>query len=383
MINFNKIILLSKQIAASLLKDEKVESLEPLDLFSQEEKDNILKRLTDNTEIESRLQSKIEIDKKKDWESLKSKLHVPKKTYYWQYATAASIALIVALTFLLNNNDDDYTEPVLVDTKIEIGTDKAVLTLADGTTVLLDSTNVYQGKNVKGNGKEVIYEIAEQNIDELEFNYLTVPRGGQYHVKLSDGTEVWLNSESQLKYPVSFIRGNPREVELVYGEAYFEVSKSSKHNGDAFTLKTNAQSLTVLGTIFNVKAYKDETEIITTLVEGSVSVSNTINEVILKPKQQSKLTQANNDFEIATVEVEDYISWHRGVFSFANKPLKDIMKVLSRWYDVGILIANEDMENIAFTGVLNKQQSIENILEIIKSTNNMNYKIENEYIIIE
>ena len=143
MINFNKIIILSKQIAASLLKDEKAKSLESSDLFSQEEKENILKRLTDKSEIESRLQLKNKIDKKEDWKTLKSKLHVPKKTYYWQYATAASIALIIALIFAYNKGDNEYTEPVLVDTKIEIGTDKAVLTLSDGSTVLLDSTNVY------------------------------------------------------------------------------------------------------------------------------------------------------------------------------------------------------------------------------------------------
>ncbi|MBF8150745.1 FecR family protein [Winogradskyella sp. F6397] len=383
MINFNKIIILSKQIAASLLKDEKAESLESSDLFSQEEKDNILKRLTDKSEIASRFQLKNKIDKKEDWQSLKSKLHLPKKTYYWQYATAASIALIMALTFVYHKIDTQKVDPVLVDTKIEIGTDKAILTLSDGSTVLLDSTNVYQNKSVNGNGNKITYGSAESNNQELEFNYLTVPRGGQYHVELSDGTEVWLNSESQLKYPVNFIEGNPREVELVYGEAYLEVSKSTKHNGDTFTLKTKEQNLTVLGTIFNVNAVKNETEIITTLVEGSILLSNDLNTSILVPSQQARLSQDKSDFEISTVEVEEFISWRNGVFSFTNKSLKDIMKVLSRWYDVDILIVNEEMENVGFTGVLNKQQSIENILEIIKSTNNMNYKIENKHITIE
>jgi ferric-dicitrate binding protein FerR (iron transport regulator) len=194
---------------------------------------------------------------------------------------------------------------------------------------------------------------------------------------------VWLNSDSKLKYPVSFIKGNPREIELVYGEAYFEVSKSIKHNGDAFILKTNEQSINVLGTMFNVKAYRDENEIITTLIEGSVRVSNHINKSVLKPGQQSKLSQARNDFEISTVEIEEFVSWRKGEFSFTNKPLKEIMRVLSRWYDVDIFIKNEEMKGVGFTGVISKQQSLEYILEIIQKTNNMSYKIKNKYIIIE
>jgi ferric-dicitrate binding protein FerR (iron transport regulator) len=305
------------------------------------------------------------------------------KKAIFKYTVAASIALIISLTFVYDKMNTLDNGSVLAGTKIETGTDKAVLTLSDGSKVLLDSTNVYQDKIVKGNGKEIIYEIAENNNQELEYNYLTVPRGGQYHVKLSDGTEVWLNSESQLKYPVNFIKGNPREIELVYGEAYLEVSKSTKHYGDAFVLKTNEQDITVLGTIFNVKAYRDETEIVTTLVEGSVLVSNTINKNILQPKQQAILYEVKNDFEISTVEVEEFISWRNGEFSFTNKSLKEIMKVLSRWYDVDILIKNEEMEDVGFTGVISKKQSLEYILEIIQNTNNMNYIIDNKYIIIE
>ncbi|CDF79566.1 anti-sigma factor [Formosa agariphila KMM 3901] len=374
---------MSKQIVTSLLKDEKPSALESSDLFSQEEKAEVVKRLTDKSEIESRLALKNKIDSKADWQTLKSKLNIPKKTYYWQYATAASVALIVTLTFLFNKNNTLHNEPVIVDTKIEIGSCKAVLTLSDGSVVALDSTNTYNNKCVKGNGSEIIYGVSETENQNLEFNYLTVPRGGQYHVELSDGTDVWLNSDSQLKYPVNFIKGHPREVELVYGEAYLEVSKSTENHGTAFILKTKQQDITVLGTIFNVKAYIDEADIVTTLVEGSVAVSNSINKNILKPSEQSKLSQDKDDFEISTVEVDEFISWHKGKFSFTNKSLAEIMKVLSRWYDVDILIVNEDLENIGFTGVISKKQPIENILGIIQNTNNMKYTIENKHITIE
>jgi ferric-dicitrate binding protein FerR (iron transport regulator) len=182
---------------------------------------------------------------------------------------------------------------------------------------------------------------------------------------------------------VSFIAGKPREIELVYGEAYLEVSKSYKHNGDSFILKTNEQNITVLGTVFNVKAYKDETDILTTLVEGSISVNNGISKNVLKPGQQSKLSQTKNDFKIYNVDVEEHISWRKGEFSFTNKPLKEIMKVLSRWYNVEIVIKNTKIGSVGFTGVISKNQSIEYILDIIKNTNNMTYKIYDKKIVIE
>ncbi|QDO95520.1 DUF4974 domain-containing protein [Formosa sediminum] len=383
MIKFSEFLKLSKQIAASLLKDEKAKAFESSNLFSSKDKEDILNRLTDKTKIESRLQLKSKIDRKADWQTLKEKLNVPKKTYYWQYAAAASIVLILGLTFVFGTKETKSTTIEIANTPIKVGTDKAVLTLSDGSTVMLDSTNLYQKQGIKGTGKEIIYNVVGNKNVTLEYNILTIPRGGQFKIKLSDNTEVWLNSESQLKYPVNFIKGQPREVELIYGEAYFEVSKSTMHNGDAFTLKTSEQSLTVLGTSFNVKAYKDETEILTTLIEGSIAVTNNINQNILQPGEQSRLSQVKHDFEISTVDVFDVISWRNGAFSFTNKPLKDIMKVLSRWYDIDVLFVNQDMENVAFTGVLNKKQSIDYILEIIKNTNNMNYRIEDNKIIIE
>lgn len=305
------------------------------------------------------------------------------KKSIFKYAAAVSLIAFIAFgtKYKLQYNKNAGT--VATNTTIQIGSDKAALTLEDGSNIVLDKETTYESAKLKSNGKSLVYHKSKNLNKELIYNYLTIPRGGQFFVELSDGTKVWLNSDSKLKYPVSFIKGNPREIELVYGEAYFEVSKSTKHNGDAFVLKTNEQSIKVLGTMFNVKAYRDENEIITTLVEGSVSVSNHINKNILKPGQQSKLSQAKNDFEISTVEIEEFISWRKGEFSFTNKSLNEIMKVLSRWYDVDIFIKNEEMKDIGFTGVISKKQSLEYILEIIQKTNNMNYKIENKYIIIE
>ncbi|WP_405605787.1 FecR family protein [Polaribacter sp. Asnod1-A03] len=304
------------------------------------------------------------------------------KRNIFKYAVAASLVACIALGSL-------YKQILAVDASVEaplniqIGTNKATLTLEDGTNIILDKETDYHSKKLSSNGQSLLYNKAEKINEKVVYNYLTIPRGGQFFVELSDGTKVWINSESKLKYPVSFVKGKPREVELVYGEAYFEVTKSTQHNGDAFFLKTNEQHITVLGTMFNVKAYRNETEILTTLVEGKVSVSNSINKRILNPGEQSKLSQDNSDFEIYEVELDDEVSWRTGEFSFTNKPLEDIMKVLERWYNIDIHITNEEMKKIGFTGVISKNQSIDYILEIIKTTNNMTYEIKKNNIIIK
>ena len=305
------------------------------------------------------------------------------KRSIFKYVAAASLITFIVFGTIYKLQYNKNAGTIATNTTIQIGSDKAALTLEDGSNIVLDKETTYESAKLKSNGKSLVYRKSKNLNNELIYNYLTIPKGGQFFVELSDGTKVWLNSDSKLKYPVSFIKGNPREIELVYGEAYFEVSKSIKHNGDGFILKTNEQSINVLGTMFNVKAYRDENEIITTLIEGSVRVSNHINKSVLKPGQQSKLSQARNDFEISTVEIEEFVSWRKGEFSFTNKPLKEIMRVLSRWYDVDIFIKNEEMKGVGFTGVISKQQSLEYILEIIQKTNNMSYKIKNKYIIIE
>jgi len=305
------------------------------------------------------------------------------KKSIFRYGVAASLIACIALASLYKNTLSNDNKVDTTPNSIQIGANKAKLTLEDGTNIILDKETNYQSNKLSTNGQSLLYNKTKNSNKALSYNYLTIPRGGQFFVELSDGTRVWLNSESKLKYPVSFPKGKTRKVELIYGEAYFEVSKSTEHNGDAFSLKTSEQHITVLGTEFNVKAYRNETDILTTLIEGSVSVSNSINKSILKPGEQSKLSQNKSDFEIYEVEIDDQISWRHGEFSFTNKSLEDIMKVLERWYNVDITIANEEMKSIGFTGVISKNQSIDYILEIIKNTNNMSYKIDNNSIEIK
>ena len=253
----------------------------------------------------------------------------------------------------------------------------------------LEKGTSYQTQNANSNGEEIIYNNSTSQ--ELVYNYLTIPRGGQFQMTLSDGTKVWLNSETQLKYPVSFTDGESRQVELVYGEAYFEVSHSTEHKGSNFKVWNSNQEVEVLGTKFNIKAYKDETAIYTTLVEGKVSVTfepTTNNQQpttrILAPSQQSVVDINNKNIEVANINARNEVAWVNGEFILQRKNLKEIMKVLSRWYDMEVTFANKELEDVRFVGVLGKDQNIVDILNTIKSFGVINdYEINNKKVILK
>jgi hypothetical protein len=334
--------------------------------------------------------------KKFDADKTKKKLHhlikedkkvLRLKTIQKYSKYAALLAGILFSIYFFKNGIYDKsveTNPVIVNTTIESGTDKATLTLGNGTKVSLEKGTSFQTQNANSNGEEIIYEAGERKTTEVVYNYLTIPRGGQFFIKLSDGTQVWLNSESQLKYPVNFIEGETRKVELVYGEAYFDVSPSTEHRGVKFKVFNQSQEIEVLGTEFNIKAYRDETNIYTTLVEGKVAVNSAISNQILKPNQQTNLDLEENSMTISEVNVYNEVSWKDGVLSFRRKPLVDIMKVLSRWYDVDVHFANPELKDLGFNGVLGKDQNIEDILETIKNFGVIeDYDIENNKIILK
>jgi len=310
---------------------------------------------------------------------------VQKKTkhLYWWAATAASIALLISFAMKYSTNDQAPQQPAtMVKSDIEIGTDKATLTLEDGSTIPLAHGTQYSATNATSNGEQLIYTSAgDEAKDELMYNTLTIPRGGQFYVKLIDGTEVWLNSESKLKYPTAFTKGETRRVELLYGEAYFEVSPSSIHNGDAFEVISRDQSINVLGTEFNVKAYREESSTYTTLVGGEVAIKTAgQDQQLLQPNEQA-VVREGRFIRVENVDVEDIISWKDGQFAFKNLPLNEIMTVLSRWYDVSVVFENEDLKHIEFNGKLRKNLSIEEIMNTIKRTNNIDYKISDKSVI--
>jgi ferric-dicitrate binding protein FerR (iron transport regulator) len=211
-----------------------------------------------------------------------------------------------------------------------------------------------------------------------------VPLGGQFFVKLSDNTQVWLNSGSQLKYPVTFKKGDTRQVELLYGEAYFKVSPSSNNNGTTFKVKTKGQTIEVFGTEFNVKAYKNDTLIYTTLIEGKVSVNTKNSQEELLPGEQS-IVDLEHKSLIKTKQknVTNKTAWKDGTFIFDKQPLQEIMTTLSRWYNISVKFEDLKKQNIAFSGILNRSDDIVDLLNYFQKTEEVSFKISERTIIIE
>jgi ferric-dicitrate binding protein FerR (iron transport regulator) len=324
------------------------------------------------------------IDVKAGWLRIENKLRVSKrKKNQRKYVAAASVLFFVALSIIFNNDTIETSDVLVISDAIKTGTDKALLTLEDGSTVTLQKGRKYQTHNLTSNGKALVYSSKNSSEDKIAYNYLTTPRGGQFQVTLEDGTRLWLNSDSKIKYPKQFTKGSPREIELVYGEAYFEVSPSSGHNGSSFKVISNQHEVEVLGTEFNLRAYKDEPNIYTTLIEGKVVVRNGVTFETLKPNEQTAVNVQNSTISMAIVDVYNVISWRNGIFSFKEKPLDEIMKTLSRWYDIDIIFKNPIVEKMKFNGVLSKNQKLETILSIIKATNNIDYEIKKSHITIK
>jgi len=319
----------------------------------------------------------------------KEKSFVYKLKKYSVYKYAAALLVIGLMIFVSThrrNDKENFEEPILINNEEVImpGFNKAILTLDDGSQVALEKGEVFNNKNFNSNGDKISYQKGKLKAGEIKYNYLTIPRGGQFFLELSDGTLVWLNSESQLKYPVNFNKGETRKVELVYGEAFFDVSPSIDHSNSSFVVINKSQEVEVLGTEFNIKAYLGESNIYTTLVEGKVSVSSGLETRILKPSQQLHLNLENNTKTIKTVDVYNEIAWKEGVFSFENKSLKDMMIVLSRWYDVDVIFKNKTIQNEEFIGVLRKNQELHEILTIIKNFGIIkNYNIYDKKVVLE
>ncbi len=382
----SQLIILIEKYNQNRISEEELGTL--YKLLERKEYANIFKSLVkDDYQLKTK---NIEFNKKNSFKLIETNIEktTSSKNLY-KYAAAAAILLMVSLAVFwdVRKNEKQLVEPITQENTIfEPGSNKAILTLEDGSLVKLEKGETFQTKNVNVNEKGVVYKAGKSKTKKLVYNYLTIPRGGEYFVKLSDGTQVWLNSETQLKYPVSFNEGKTREVQLVYGEAYFDVSPSTEHNGSKFIVVTNSQEVEVIGTEFNIKAYKDETNVYTTLVEGKVSVENKDNNIHkynLVPNQQLNFDLKDNKITIAKVDTKKVTSWKNGVFSFDGKELKDIMKVISRWYDVDIVFENKDFESIKFKGNLNKNQSIERILAIMKSSTINNYEIKDKTIILK
>ncbi len=311
-----------------------------------------------------------------------------RKSKFFFFTAAVIFALGITIYWLQPTPQIIETKsnntPVIVNNQIKTGSNKAILTLSNGTKIALGQKTNYRTPFIKTDSTSISYRFNDNvAIKQLAYNTLTIPRGGQFTLNLSDGSTVWLNSESEIKFPVNFQNGKLRNVELIYGEAYFSISPSSKNGGSKFMVHQGKQTIEVLGTQFNVRAYKGDKKIITTLIEGKIAIHYNNSSKTMKPNEQATSNLNNGSLQIKNINVSPEIAWKDGEFSFKEESLKNIMQVLSRWYDMKVVFENKSLENVKFKGVLRKDQSIEEIMSIMMTTSINNYEINNHKITLK
>ncbi|MDR2284525.1 MAG: FecR domain-containing protein, partial [Sphingobacterium sp.] len=245
--------------------------------------------------------------------------------------------------------------------------------LEEGQSVVLDGYSIHKDRNGK-----IIYASLDGS-DSPIYNNIVTPIGGEYNVVLADGTEVYLNAASNLRYPIRFAKEN-REVELLEGEAYFEVNKV-KEAGERvpFQVKSKGQVITVLGTAFNVNSYNKS--IVTTLVEGSVKLNSKQAEKYLKPAQQATLRPGSEDFAVMSVDPSYAVAWKSGLFAYENASIHQVMTDISRWYDIDIQFENIRNDS-RFSGRLSRFENIDKLLNTISLTGSVNFKREGRRVFV-
>jgi len=286
----------------------------------------------------------------------------------WLFAAAAVFLLFIgSITLkLLVFNTSQVDKNLISEIKQDIppGGNKAVLTLSDGSTIILDSAangNLANQGNSSVNklGNQIFYKT-EGKSTEVLYNTISTPRGGKYQLALTDGTKVWLNAASSIRFPVTFV-GKERKVEIT-GEAYFEVAKNKSM---PFRVSVNDMNIEVLGTHFNISAYADERIVKTTLIEGSVKVTKGDALAILLPGEQARLSQQGQLTIDKDINIEEVVAWNNGLFLFDHNNIQEIMQQISKWYDVDVVFQGEPT-HLTFSGVVSRNSNISQVLKIME-----------------
>ncbi len=316
----------------------------------------------------------------------KSKFSHLKSGRWWSVAAVVLLVLFAAWWFTPGRQKPLQTvlakhHPV----QIRPGGDKAYLTTASGDTIVLD--HVHNGHITLQSGIQVsklnsgmlLYQAGNATADlnaTKQFNTITTPRGGQYQVVLSDGTRAWINSASTIKFPVAF-SPDQRKVEIT-GEVYFEVAKNKKR---PFLVEANHVQVQVLGTHFNVSAYPDDQSVVTTLMEGSVRLNKGGTSVRLKPGEQGIIYNNQRNMTVQPADIEVVEAWRKGQFIFHNQSIANVMKIMARWYDVDVSYEG-NVRDKEFGGSASKDAGMVTLLENMKLTGAIHYKIEGRRVIV-
>lgn len=324
------------------------------------------------------------IDVKAGWQKYKKRYPVHRRLARYWYGVAATIAVLISIgAWWFSRNTDTQG---LTEMDILPGTSKAVLVLEDGTERklglelqedLIPMSSVIACQT----GGEIRYDRLMtdsmiQNFPSPAFNTLKIPTGGEFVLVLEDGTRIWLNSETSLRYPVAFT-GATREVELE-GEAYFEVTRDEKR---PFIVRTRERvNVQVLGTSFNVRAYEDEENVETVLEEGSVRMSGDSSGILLVPGTMGVYNSSG--LRSLSVDTELYTAWHKGHFIFQDETLESILGKLSRWYGMKVFYRNEKTKHLVFSGNVRKYDTTRKLLEALELSGEVSFEVKGNTVVV-
>ena len=303
---------------------------------------------------------------------------------WWKYAAVLLFPILVVGSWKLMHETEQVSIVASSVAPIQPGCSQAVLVLDDGRKVFLKEEEegvISEDKEITVTGEKdrLVYTSSEgKNVDEIRFNELEVPRGGEYKVRLADGTLVYLNSATRMKYPVKFDE-KERKVYLS-GEAYFEVAKDPER---PFFVEMEGVEVRVYGTSFNVNTHQ-EGNIQTVLVKGSIGVKvlSSGMESMIRPGQMAEFKQGNTKVDVKDVNVAVYTDWKDGIFRFENQRLEDILTVLSNWYDVDVFYQTPSVKELHFSGYMERYKDVRVILEAITLSTGVTFSIQGKTIIV-
>ena len=388
----NNIFQVARIIAASLrgkANDEEQRTLrEWLSVSTRNKK--IYDGFKDGKRLEQKIVESRQINWEKDYQQFITKRQRTRKNRriktIIRYAAILTLPLVAAGIFLLQKNDRQAI--VSISEVIKPGEHKAVLITGGGERITLSDSTLspiqeQNGMIVNVMNNKVFYTLPEDSLCTQEspiFNTLQIPRGGEYFLTLADGTEVWLNAETEIRYPVQFT-GNKRVVYLD-GEAYFTVAPDKKK---PFTVVSTHASVSVLGTQFNFRAYPDEQDVQTTLVSGSVIMQSEKykQQIKLVPGEQGVLEKRSANLTKQEVNTYLYTAWKDGRFAFRDARLEDLFNILARWYDLSVFYQSPEAKDIRFTGDLNKTDDFKSILKIIEQNERVTFTVNQRTVFIQ
>ncbi|MCX2493232.1 FecR domain-containing protein [Pedobacter sp. PF22-3] len=322
----------------------------------------------------------------KKWEELKAQIAVTsavrnrgKLRKLWISIAAAAVLIIIGGSLIYHSNQPQPQKLVnIIRNDIAPGKNTATLTLDNGKKIVLSAANEGQlaseagiliSKTADG---QVVYTVKDDQMAAgTHIHTLSTAMGETYRLRLPDQSEVWLNASSSIKFPASFASAKLREVELT-GEAYFEIAKDKTH---PFIVKTNLQEVQVLGTHFNINSYADHQKTVTTLLEGSVQVSDHAEQgKIIKPGEQS-IVQDGQPITVAPADIKNVMAWKNGYFRFRNESIEDVMAKIMRWYDIEVVYIGKGSGEL-FNGNISLHKNISEVLNMLSYSNDVKFKVE-------